>query len=117
MDTRKELKAIRYLLNDIILSLHDMRVTVNELLPAKKQRKIVDVNADGNSVCLDLFSIKKTTYEDLINTFGLDVVNLACTKLDEFIKINCYVPYGNASHALRRKFIKEVLYERDNKCT
>lgn len=115
MDTEKELKAIRYLLNDIILSLHNLSVSVNELTPDKRKRKLIDPNADGKSIGFDLFAIKKDVYEDLINTYGVDVVNSACVKLDEFIKTNQYTPYGAPTHALRRKFIKEVLYERDSK--
>ena len=115
MDTEKELKAIRYLLNDLILSVYNLSIAVNELTPDKRKRKLIDPNADGNTIGFDLFSIKKETYDDMVNTYGVDVVNSACVKLDEFIKVNQYTPYGAPSHALRRKFIKEVLYERDNK--
>jgi hypothetical protein len=34
---------------------------------------------------------------------------LQCRKLDEFIKINQYIPYGRPQFALSRRFIKEVL--------
>ena len=115
MDTEKELKAIRYLLNDLILSVYNLSIAVNELTPDKRKRKLIDPNADGNTIGFDLFSIKKETYDDMVNTYGVDVVNSACVKLDEFIKVNQYTPYGAPSHALRRKFIKEVLYERDSK--
>ena len=115
MDTEKELKAIRYLLNDLILSVYNLSIAVNDLTPDKRKRKLIDPNADGNTIGFDLFSIKKETYDDMVNTYGIDVVNSACVKLDEFIKVNQYTPYGAPSHALRRKFIKEVLYERDSK--
>lgn len=115
MDIEKELKAIRYLLNDIILSIYNLNVAVNELTPDKKQRKLRDPNAGGNTIAFDLFAIKKEVFDDLVNTYGIDIVNQACVKLDEFIKVNQYTPYGAPTHALRRKFIKEVLYDRDSK--
>ena len=77
MDIEKELKAIRYLLNDIILSIYNLNIAVNELTPDKRQRKLRDPNASGNTISFDLFAIKKEVYDDLVNTYGIDIVNQA----------------------------------------
>lgn len=110
MDTETELKAIRYLINDLILYVYDLRVKLDELAPTKRKYTMVEPNINGTSIGFDLFSLPKAKYEGLVAKYGIDVVNKACVKLDEFIKINEYIPYGKPQFALARRFIKEVQY-------
>lgn len=111
MDTETELKALRYLINDLILYVYDMRVKLDELIPSKRPYTIGEPNRKGDSVAFDLFTIPKNKYKELIDKYGIDVVNKACVKLDEFIKLNEYIPYRTPYMSLGRRFIKEVLYE------
>lgn len=115
MDTETELKALRYLINDLILYIYDMRCKLDEIVPTKLATKLVEPNPEGTAVSFDLFNIRRDKYDSLIAQYGVDVVNRACVKLDEFIKINSYIPYGRANDALGRKFIKEVLFEDSTK--
>ena len=113
MDVENELRAIRYLINDLILYVYDMRVRLDEIVPAKRKYKMnSEPNANGDSIRFDLFSIKKERYNELIAHYGVDVVNQACVKLDKFIKLNEYIPYRNPYMSLNRRFIKEVLHDR-----
>ena len=41
MKVENELKAIRYLLNDLILYVYDLRVKMDELVPTKRKYKIL----------------------------------------------------------------------------
>ena len=111
MEIENELKALRYLINDLILYVYDMRTKLEEISPSKKKYIMREPNAKGDSVAFDLFSIPKKAYSDLIERYGVDIVNKACVKLDEFIKINQYMPFGRPQFALGRRFIKEVLKE------
>lgn len=116
MSVENELKAIRYLINDLILYIYDVRVRLDELAPKKRKYKIGgEPNANGNSIKFDLFSIANEKYNNLLDKYGVDIVNSACVKLDEFIKINEYIPFGNAGSALDRRFIKEALFDYNNK--
>lgn len=115
MDTDKELKAIRYLLNDLILYVYDLRVKLDELAPSKRKYTMGEPNRTGDSIHFDLFSIPKNKYRDLVDRYGVDIINLACVKLDEFIKLNDYIPYKNPTLSLSRKFIKEALMDKLNK--
>ena len=112
MDTDKELKAIRYLINDLILYVYDLRVKLDELAPSKRAYTMGEPNVNGDSIRFDLFSMPKNRYKELVDRYGVDVVNRACVKLDEFIKLNEYIPYRTAYNSLNRKFIKEVLFEK-----
>lgn len=111
MDTENELRALRYLINNLILYVYDLRMKLEALAPSKKGYKIPEPNVDGNDIAFDLFSIKREKYDAFIAQYGIDIVTRACVKLDEFVKMNEYVPYGRASDALSKKFIKEVLFE------
>lgn len=116
MDIEKELRAIRYLINDLILYNYDVRVRLDELAPKKRKYKIGgEPNPNGTSIKFDLFTIPKDKYDSLLDKYGVDVVNTACVKLDEFIKVNDYVPFGNASSALSRRFIKEAQFDLDKR--
>ena len=112
MGTDKELKAIRYLINDLILYVYDLRVKLDELAPSKRAYTMGEPNAKGDSIRFDLFSIPKNRYKELIDKFGIDIVNQACVRLDEFIKLNEYIPSRTAYNSLNRKFIKEVLFDK-----
>lgn len=115
MNTENELKAIRYLLNDLILYVYDLRIKLDELAPSKRKYTMGEPNRTGDSIHFDLFSIPKNKYKELVDKYGVDVINLACVKLDEFIKINEYIPYKNPAISLGRKFIKEVLIDELNR--
>ena len=109
MDTATELKALRYLINDLILYVYDLRVKLDELTPTKRKYTMREPNANGSAIGFDLFQLPEDKYKSLIDKYGVDIVNKACVKLDEFIKLNQYVPYGKPQFALGRRFIKEVL--------
>ena len=111
MDVENELKAIRYLLNDLILYVYDLRIKLDELAPSKRKYTMGEPNRTGDSLHFDLFTIPKDKYKELVDIHGIDVVNRACVKLDEFIKLNEYIPYRLPHMSLARKFIKEVLNE------
>lgn len=111
MNAENELKAIRYLLNDLILYVYDLRTKLDELAPTKRPYKMGEPNGSGDSIHFDLFTIPKNKYKELVDKYGIDVVNKACVKLDDFIKINEYIPYRTPIMSLGRKFIKEVLVE------
>lgn len=112
-----ELKAIRYLINNLILYVYDLRLKLDELAPSRRKYTMGEPNATGDSIHFDLFTIPKNKYKELVDRFGVDVVNQACVKLDEFIKINEYIPYRTPAMSLGRRFIKEVLNERNNNNT
>lgn len=114
MNVENELKSLRYLVNNLILSVYDMRLKINDLLPPKRRTLIPEVNVNGNAVKFDLFLLSKKQYDSLVDKYGVDVVTKACVKLDEFIKLNDYIPFKIPHLSLSRKFIKEVIAE-DNK--
>lgn len=109
MNTENELKALRYLINDLILYVYDLRVKLDEIVPSKRKYTMREPNVNGSAVGFDLFQIPQDKYNALVEQYGIDVVNRACVKLDEFIKLNEYVPYGRPQFALSRRFIKEAL--------
>ncbi len=111
MNTETELKALRYLINDLILYVYDLRVKLEEIHPSKRKYTMREPNANGSAVGFDLFQLPQNKYNNLVDKYGIDIVNKACVKLDEFIKINQYMPYGRPQFALSRRFIKEVLKE------
>ena len=115
MDTETELKAIRYLINDLILYVYDLRLKLDEIVPSKRKYAMGEPNVNGESISFDLFTMPKGKYKELIDHYGVDVVNEACVKLDNFIKVNEYVPYRTPFMSLSRRFIKEVLYDRQKK--
>lgn len=112
MSVENELKALRYLLNDLILRVYDVSIRLDDISPKKRAYVMGEPNANGASLGYDLFSLPKDKYQSLIDRYGVDVVNDACVGLDEFIKINEYIPFGKPYFALTRKFIKEVLAKR-----
>lgn len=114
MIVENELKALRYLVNDLILYIYDLRIKLDELAPTKRKYITREPNANGSSIRFDLFTVPKDKYNSLIDRYGVDVVNRACVKLDEFIKINEYIPYKTASNSLARRFIPEVIKENCN---
>jgi hypothetical protein len=109
MTIENELKALRYLINDLILRVYDISVRLDDISPKKRAYVMGEPNANGSSLGYDLFSLPKDKYQSLIDRYGVDVVNDACVRLDEFIKINEYIPFGKPYFALTRKFVKEVL--------
>lgn len=111
MKVEDELKALRYLINDLILYIYDLRVKLDEISPSARRYKTREPNPNGDTIGFDLFNLKRKQYDDLINKYGVDAVNKACVKLDEFVKLNEYIPYGNANNALDKRFIKEVIKE------
>lgn len=106
-----ELKAIRYMLNNLILRVWDLQQQVEIITRPKREYKISEPNIGGNDIAFDLFTLPRKKYEELIDKYGVDVITRACCKLDEFIKLNEYIPHRTASNALSRVFIKQVLIE------
>lgn len=110
MDVENELKALRYLVNDLILYIYDMRIKLEEISPSKRRYILKGApNDTGDSIRFDLFNIKKDKYEALIDQYGVDVINRACVKLDEYIRIHHYIPYKIPSLSIQKKFVPEVL--------
>ena len=115
MNTENELRALRYLINNLILYVYDLRLKLEDIKPTKRKYIMAEPNVNGVSLAFDLFQIPKDKYNGLVEKYGVDVVNRACVKLDEFIKINEYIPFKRPHFALSRKFIKEVLHEDNNR--
>ena len=111
MKVEDELKALRYLINDLILYVYDLRIKLDEIVPSKRKYTMREPNVNGDTIGFDLFQLPRKSYDNLIEKYGVDIVNKACVKLDEFIKINQYIPFGRSQFALGRRFIKEVLKE------
>ena len=112
MDIEKELKAIRYLINDLILYVYGLHVRLDSIAPVSKVYEVVEPNVNGNDISFDLFTLPKKKYEELIKQYGVDIVTSSCARLDEYIKINNYIPYRFPLNALKQKFIKDELFER-----
>lgn len=113
MDIETEIKAIRYLINDLILYTYGLHVKLDTLIDKKREYNVAEPNVNGNDIAFDLFTIPKKRYEELIEQYGYDIVNKACVRLDEFVKVNEYIPYKTAYNSLKNKFIKDELYERE----
>lgn len=113
MDIETEIKAIRYLINDLILYTYGLHVKLDTLTDKKKEYSVPEPNVNGNDIAFDLFTIPKKRYEELIEQYGVDIINKACTRLDEFVKIHQYIPYRTAYNSLKQKFIKEELFDRE----
>lgn len=111
MNTETELKSLRYLINNLILYVYDLRIKLDEISPSKRPYTMGEPNRNGDSIHFDLFSIPKNRYKELVDKYGVDVVNKAVVKLDEFIKMNEYIPYRTPYNSLNRRFIKDVLFE------
>ena len=113
MDVETEIKAIRYLINDLILYTYGLHVKLDSLTNKKREYTLAEPNVNGNDIAFDLFTIPKKRYEELIEHYGIDIVNKACVRLDEFVKQNQYIPYKNAYSSLKNKFIKDELFDRE----
>jgi len=117
MNIETEIKAIRYLINDLILYTYGLHVKLDTLTNKKKEYSVPEPNVNGNDIAFDLFTIPKKRYEELIEQYGFDIINKACVRLDEFVKIHQYIPYRTAYNSLKQKFIKEELLDREKKRT
>lgn len=115
MDIETEIKAIRYLINDLILYTYGLHVKLDALTDKKREYSVPEPNVNGSDIAFDLFTIPKKRYEELIGQYGIDIVNKACVRLDEFVKVNQYIPYKNAYQSLKNKFIKDELFDREKK--
>lgn len=115
MDIEAEIKAIRYLINDLILYTYGLHVKLDTLTNKKKEYNVPEPNVNGNDVAFDLFTIPRKRYNELIEQYGYDIINKACVRLDEFVKVNQYIPYKNTYSALKNKFIKDELFDREKK--
>ena len=111
MEIENEVRALRYLINNLILYVYDLRVKLDEIVPSKREYTLAEPNVKGNALAFDLFTIPKDRYNSLVEQFGIDIVNRACAMLDEFIKINHYLPYKTAYNSLKSKFIRDILKE------
>lgn len=115
MDIETEIKAIRYLINDLILYTYGLHVKLDTLTDKKREYNVPEPNINGNDVAFDLFTIPRKRYEELIEQYGYDIINKACVRLDEFVKVHQYIPYKNSYSALKNKFIKDELFDREKK--
>lgn len=115
MDIETEIKAIRYLINDLILYTYGLHVKLDALTDKKREYNVPEPNVNGNDVAFDLFTIPRKRYEELIEKYGYDIINKACVRLDEFVKVHQYIPYKNTYSALKNKFIKDELFDREKK--
>lgn len=113
MSVEVELKAIRYLINNLILYTYGLHVKLDSLTNTTREYSIAEPNVNGSDIAFDLFTIPKKRYEELVETYGVDIITKACARLDEFIKINEYIPYRTAYNSLKQKFIKDELLERE----
>ena len=66
MDTENELRAIRYLINDLILQVYDLRVKLEEIKPSKRTYNMREPNRDGSAVGFDLFQVPKVSYNNKV---------------------------------------------------
>lgn len=108
-DIELELKSIRYLMNNIILGIYDIRNKLDEIKPTKRSYNMVELCDNGSDIRFDLFYLPKQVYQELVKQYGMDTINKACCLLDSFIKENNYIPYKTPRSALKNKFILEVL--------
>lgn len=111
-----ELKSIRYLINNIIILLFDIKKLL-ALLLAKENIKIPkekktkhEVIYDG--IKFDMFELNQTQYNALVNEFGYDITCRACAMLDDYIRDKGYTPYGKPALALRKVMIIHALKEK-----
>jgi hypothetical protein len=119
-----ELKSIRYLINNLLTTMMDIRALLSLLLAKnkitkeeiKKKRKEVVVK-DG--VKFDLFELSTSQYNGLVDSYGYDTVCRAASMLDDFIRDKGYCPYGKPVLALKKVMLlhalKEKLESRDGK--
>lgn len=109
-----EVKTNRYLLNNIALSLFETNKKLDIIL------KDLNKNKDHESkplkpipkheaVKFELFAINESKYKQLIEEYGVDVVNKACVMLDDFIRDNGYIPHRTPYQALKKVLIVEAL--------
>ena len=115
MSTAEELKAIRYLINDLILYVYDLRTRLEVVLPKDIKPLVEEPNVNGKTIAFDLFTLNLKQYNNLVRRHGIDIVNRACARLDEYIKINEGVPFGKPYIALRKQFIPEVILDDDRR--
>lgn len=113
-----ELKSLRYLINNMIITLH----TNNELLtlllaknkieiPKKKRvKKSEEIIMDG--IKFDMFKLSKTQYNGLCEEYGYDTVTRACAMLDNYVRERGYIPYGKPALALKKVMILHALKEK-----
>ena len=104
-----ELRGIRYLINNLILQIFDLREKLEDIKPSTRPYTLPTPNNSGKDIKFDLFSLPKEKYQRLCDVYGVDVVNRACSRLDSYIKNNEHIPYKYPNIALERKFIKDVL--------
>lgn len=113
-----ELKSIRYLINNIIITIQSQNELLALLLaknnikpePKKKIKKKDIIIADG--IKFDLFTLSKTQYNSLVEDYGYDTVTRACAMLDNYVREKGYVPYGKPAMALRKVMILHALKEK-----
>lgn len=112
-----ELKSIRYLINNIIVLLFDIKKLLTLLLakeniklPKEKKKTRDEVIQDG--IKFDMFELNQTQYNALLGEFGYDITCRACAMLDDYVRDKGYVPYGKPALALRKVMIVHALKEK-----
>ena len=86
-----ELKSIRYLINNIIVLLFDIKKLLTLLLakeniklPKEKKKAKDEVIQDG--IKFDMFELNQSQYYALLGEFGYDITCRACAMLDDYVR-------------------------------
>lgn len=112
-----ELKSLRYLINNVVVLLSDIKELLNMLLQKEgvkvdRQHKQKKADPIKDGIKFDMFTLKPSQYNALIQEFGYDIMCRACAMLDDYIRDRGYIPYGNAIQALKKIMIIHALKEK-----
>ena len=114
-----ELKSLRYLINNLITTLYDIKKLLTLLLakegikdPEKKRGRKKKDDLSKGEVQFDLFSLSHSQYNHLVNEYGYDIICRAGAMLDDYIKGRGYIPYGNPALALKKCMVVHAIKEK-----
>lgn len=113
-----ELKSLRYLINNLITALFDIKqllallLAKEEIKEPKKRKRKKNAIGDENAIKFDLFSLTPRQYESLVKEYGYDIVCRAGAMLDDYIRGKGYIPYGNPALALKKCMIIHAMKEK-----
>lgn len=114
-----ELNSIRYLINNLIFSNYELNRKLdlllekeNKQLQSKPKPRPKTMEKD---IAFDLFSIKESQYQKLIDKFGVDITSKCCLALDNFIRKNEFMPYKNAYESINRIIALNVMRDEIDK--
>lgn len=113
-----ELKSIRYLINNLITTLFDVKELLTLLLAKEGIKKTPDKprkkanKTDDNKIKFDLFALTERQYNALIKEYGYDIVCRACAMLDDYVRDKGYVPYKNPALALKKCMVIHAMKQK-----